>query len=117
MIESPTAMAGIHIAERLNIPYFMAFTMPWTRTKAYPHPFAVTERHLGGAYNYMSYVTIEQILWKASAPLINRWRRKTLIRPPASFGNINEFKIPFLYNFSSTIVPQPSDWQDWIHTW
>ncbi|KAJ8128975.1 hypothetical protein O1611_g4656 [Lasiodiplodia mahajangana] len=31
LIESPSAMAGIHIAEALNIPYFRAFTMPWTR--------------------------------------------------------------------------------------
>jgi sterol 3beta-glucosyltransferase len=36
LIESPSAMAGIHIAERLQIPYFRAFTMPWTRTSAYP---------------------------------------------------------------------------------
>jgi sterol 3beta-glucosyltransferase len=36
LIESPSAMGGIHIAEALRIPYFRAFTMPWTRTRAYP---------------------------------------------------------------------------------
>ncbi|GAB1517484.1 Sterol 3-beta-glucosyltransferase [Rhizoctonia solani] len=45
LIESPSAMAGIHIAEALKIPYFRAFTMPWTRTRAYPHAFAVPERY------------------------------------------------------------------------
>ena len=44
LVESPSAMGGIHIAEALRIPYFRAFTMPWTRTRVYPHAFAVPER-------------------------------------------------------------------------
>ena len=44
LVESPSAMGGIHIAEALKIPYFRAFTMPWTRTRAYPHAFGVPER-------------------------------------------------------------------------
>ena len=46
LIESPSAMAGIHVAEALGIPYFRAFTMPWTRTRAYPHAFAVPNHKL-----------------------------------------------------------------------
>lgn len=53
LIECPSAMGGIHIAEALRIPYFRAFTMPWTRTRTYPHAFAVPERKMGGGYNYM----------------------------------------------------------------
>jgi hypothetical protein len=56
LIESPSTMAGIHIAEALQIPYFRAFTMPWTRTKEYPHAFAVPDRKMGSGYNYMTYV-------------------------------------------------------------
>lgn len=44
LIESPSAMGGIHIADALEIPYFRAFTMTWTRTRAYPHAFAVPDR-------------------------------------------------------------------------
>ena len=33
LIESPSAMGGLHIAEALRIPYFRAFTMTWTRTR------------------------------------------------------------------------------------
>jgi sterol 3beta-glucosyltransferase len=33
LIESPSAMAGYHIAEALRIPYFRAFTMTWSRTR------------------------------------------------------------------------------------
>jgi sterol 3beta-glucosyltransferase len=44
LIESPSAMGGVHIADALEIPYFRAFTMTWTRTRAYPHAFAVPDR-------------------------------------------------------------------------
>jgi len=27
--------------------------MPWSRTRAYPHAFAVPEIKMGGGYNYM----------------------------------------------------------------
>jgi UDP:flavonoid glycosyltransferase YjiC (YdhE family) len=75
LIESPSTMAGLHIAEALQIPYYRAFTMPWTRTRTYPHAFAVPELkvclhhvslvmrttqpdllsdgQMGGGYNYM----------------------------------------------------------------
>ena len=43
LVESPSAMGGFHIAEALRIPYFRAFTMTWSRTRAYPHAFAVPE--------------------------------------------------------------------------
>lgn len=79
IIESPTAFAGVHIAEKLEIPYFSAFPMPWTRTRSYPHPFAVPETHIGGgSYNYMTHVVCEQILWKGTSVQINPWRKKVL---------------------------------------
>lgn len=34
LVESPSAMAGYHIAEALKIPYFRAFTMTWSRTRS-----------------------------------------------------------------------------------
>ncbi|TPX66754.1 undecaprenyldiphospho-muramoylpentapeptide beta-N-acetylglucosaminyltransferase [Spizellomyces sp. 'palustris'] len=122
LIESPTAMAGLHIAEHLQIPYFAAFPMPWTRTRYYPHPFAVPDRKrkglggLGGSYNWMTHVMIEGLLWRGVSGQVNRFRRKTLRRPPIQLGTLNDHKIPFLYSFSPTVVPPPPDWQDWIHT-
>lgn len=86
IIESPSAMGGLHIAEGLAVPYFRAFTMPWTRTRAYPvrpsalsstyyqfgrltsllsivqHAFAVPESHRGGSYNFMTYTMVRSEL-------------------------------------------------------
>ncbi|RPD81684.1 hypothetical protein L226DRAFT_577428 [Lentinus tigrinus ALCF2SS1-7] len=114
LIESPSAMAGYHIAEALKIPYFRAFTMTWSRTRAYPHAFAVPEHKMGGNYNYMTYVLFDQVFWRGTASQINRWRRNTLGLPSTSLDKMEPHKIPFLYNFSPTIVPPPLDWPEWI---
>ncbi|KAJ1310261.1 hypothetical protein OPQ81_007003 [Rhizoctonia solani] len=114
LIESPSAMAGIHIAEALKIPYFRAFTMPWTRTRAYPHAFAVPERKMGGSYNYMTYVMFDQVFWRGISGQVNRWRRRTLKLPSTNLDKLEQHKVPFLYNFSPTVVPPPLDWYEWI---
>jgi len=114
LIESPSAMAGIHIAEALGVPYFRAFTMPWTRTRAYPHAFAVPDHKMGGAYNYMSYVAFDSIFWKLTAGQINRWRKKDLDLRSTSLEKMQPNKVPFLYNFSPSVVAPPLDYSDWI---
>ncbi|KAF8139999.1 glycosyltransferase family 1 protein [Boletus edulis] len=114
LVESPSAMGGYHIAEALKIPYFRAFTMTWTRTRAYPHAFAVPERKMGGSYNYMTYVMFDQVFWRAMAGQINRWRRNVLRLDNTSLDRMEPHKIPFLYNFSPTVVPPPLDWPEWI---
>jgi sterol 3beta-glucosyltransferase len=114
LIESPSAMGGIHIAEALEIPYFRAFTMPWTRTRAYPHAFAVPEHKMGGAYNYITYVMFDNVFWKAIAGQVNRWRKKELGLQRTSLEKMQPNKVPFLYNFSPSVVVPPLDYSDWI---
>ncbi|KAL6299038.1 UDP-Glycosyltransferase/glycogen phosphorylase [Sparassis latifolia] len=114
LVESPSAMGGYHIAEALRIPYFRAFTMTWSRTRAYPHAFAVPDHKMGGNYNYMSYVLFDQVFWRATAGQINRWRRNVLGLPSTSLDKMEPHKIPFLYNFSPVVVPPPLDWPEWI---
>ncbi|KAF3764048.1 family 1 glycosyltransferase [Cryphonectria parasitica EP155] len=114
LIESPSAMGGIHIAEKLCIPYFRAFGMPWTRTRAYPHAFMMPERKMGGAYNLITYVLFDAVFWKATAHQINKWRNKTLGLPSTSLEKLQPNKVPFIYNFSPQVVPPPMDYSDWI---
>jgi len=114
LIESPSTMAGIHIAEAMKIPYFRAFTMPWTRTRTYPHAFAVPDVKMGGGYNYMTYTIFDTLFWKASAGQINRWRKRCLGLRSTNLDKMQVNKVPFLYNFSPSVVPPPLDWVDWI---
>ncbi|KAI8605057.1 hypothetical protein EDD21DRAFT_173504 [Dissophora ornata] len=115
LIESPSAMAGIHIAEKLDIPYFRAFPFPWTRTRAFPHPFAVPEHNLGRSYNYMTYVMIEQVFWKGISGQVNRWRKESMGLGPTSLEKMDAHRVPSLYSWSPNLVPAPSDWHSWIH--
>ncbi|KAA1114418.1 Sterol 3-beta-glucosyltransferase [Puccinia graminis f. sp. tritici] len=115
LIESPSTMAGIHIAEALQIPYFRAFTMPWTRTKEYPHAFAVPDRKMGSGYNYMTYTVFDQVFWKAMSGQVNKWRKEKLGLKSTTYEKLEVHKVPFLYNFSPSIVPAPLDWYEWIH--
>ncbi|CAD0083254.1 unnamed protein product, partial [Aureobasidium vineae] len=114
LIESPSAMAGIHIAEALGIPYFRAFTMPWTRTRAYPHAFGMQNNRMGGAYNYMTYVIFENIFWKATSSTINRWRKEDLGLKATNMEKMQQDKVPFFYNFSPSVVVPPLDFGEWI---
>jgi sterol 3beta-glucosyltransferase len=114
LIESPSAMAGVHIAEALRIPYFRGFTMPWTRTRAYPHAFAVPENRMGGAYNYITYVMFDTIFWKAIAGQVNRWRNRELGLKATTLDKMQQNKVPFLYNYSPSVVAPPLDYPDWI---
>jgi sterol 3beta-glucosyltransferase len=105
-------MSGVHIAEALKIPYFRAFTMPWTRTSAYPQAFMVPAFEMGPSFNYSTYVLFDNIIWQATSPQINRWRKRHLNLRSTDMSTLSITKIPFLYNFSPSVVPKPLDWHD-----
>lgn len=114
IIESPSAMAGIHIAEAMGIPYMRAFTMPWTRSRAYPHAFIVPDQKRGGSYNLLTHVMFENIFWKGISGQVNSWREKTLRLPRTSLAKLQQSRVPFLYNVSPAILPPSVDFPDWV---
>lgn len=61
-----------------------------------------------------SYVLFDQIFWRGIAGQVNRWRRSALGLPSTSLDKMDPNKVPFLYNFSSILVPTPLDWSEWI---
>ncbi|KAM9922311.1 hypothetical protein OXX59_005905 [Metschnikowia pulcherrima] len=114
LIESPSAMAGLHIAEALNIPYMRAFTMPWTRTRAYPHAFLVPDQNRGGSYNFLTHVMFENVFWKGISGQVNKWRQETLGLPRTSLVKMQQSRVPFLYNVSPALFPPSVDFPDWV---
>jgi len=111
LLESPSAMAGVHIAEALNIPYFRCFTMPWTKTTKFPHAF-LSPPVESPTFNSASYVLFDNVMWTATSGQINKWRRKTLKIGNTDMGHLAQSKITFIYNFSPAVVPKPLDWAD-----
>ncbi|CAO3656755.1 unnamed protein product [Mucor hiemalis] len=116
IIESPSAMIGIHMAEKLGVPYFRSMPFPFTRTTKFPHPFAVTQSSAGGRiYNDMTYVMIDMALWAGTSKHVNRFRRNVLKLPSTSLDRLCLWKVPYIYSFSPTVVHPPKDWPDFIH--
>jgi len=103
IIANPPSFAHIHIAERLGIPLHIMFTMPWSPTKAFPHPLAHIEKsNTDVSYtNWISYVMVEMLTWQGLGDVINRFRVKELSLEPMSLmwapGVLVRLKVPHTY--------------------
>ena len=66
IIANPPSFAHVHCAQALGVPVHVMFTMPWTGTKAFPHPLAnLTNRGSDpGMANYLSYHLVEWMTWQ-----------------------------------------------------
>jgi len=118
IIFSPTAKAGYHIAERLNIPCFMAPLQPQSRTRAFPSLLMPAGLRLGASFNWLSHILFEQLFWQLFRQEFNQWRQETLNLPP--LGLISPYSrlkkpLPCLYGYSPLVVPKPPDWPPWIY--
>ncbi|KAJ5737241.1 uncharacterized protein N7483_002366 [Penicillium malachiteum] len=115
IIANPPSFAHIHCAQALAIPLHLMFTMPWSNTRAFPHPLAnlkysTTEPKLA---NYISYGVVEWMTWQGLGDVINEWRASLDLEPvpgmegPCLAGTL---KVPFTYCWSPSLIPKPFDW-------
>lgn len=63
----------------------------------------------------MTYTMFDQVFWRAISGQVNRWRKNVMGIESTTFDKLEQHKVPFLYNFSPSIVPPPLDWTEWIH--
>lgn len=66
IIANPPSFAHVHCAQALGIPVHMMFTMPWTSTRAFPHPLANLKNAEGKekTANYLSYGIVDWLTWQ-----------------------------------------------------
>lgn len=66
IIANPPSFAHVHCAQALGIPVHLMFTMPWSNTRAFPHPLANLKN--SGAdttvANFVSYNVVEWMTWQ-----------------------------------------------------
>ena len=119
IIANPPSFAHVHCAQALGIPLHLMFTMPWSSTRAFPHPLASFK---GGVIspaliNYASYGIVEFLTWQGLGDVINDFRRALdLEAVPISVGPVlaSALKVPFTYCWSPALVPKPADWPSHI---
>jgi sterol 3beta-glucosyltransferase len=114
VIYSPLAWAGYSIAEKLDVPSFIACLQPMTVTEDFPAVWAPRYFRPGKVYNKITHYLVEQSYWQFNRPFINRWRRETLNLPPlpltGPYRNARWQRQPFIYGYSPTVLPRPADW-------
>lgn len=90
--------------------------MPWTPTRAFPHPLAdvVATNADAAITNYVSYALVEMMTWQGLGDVINRFRTNKLDLEPISLlwapGVLNRLRIPATYCWSPALTPKPADW-------
>ncbi|KAJ7768345.1 hypothetical protein B0H16DRAFT_1453071 [Mycena metata] len=115
IIANPPSFAHVHCAQVLGIPVHLMFTMPWTSTRAFPHPLAnvkYTDTEPAFA-NYVSYGVVEFLTWQGLGGIINKWRYSLDLEPvPMSEGPglLDTQKVPFTFCWSPALIPKPADW-------
>ncbi|CAG8902486.1 unnamed protein product [Penicillium egyptiacum] len=119
IIANPPSFAHIHCAQALAVPVHLMFTMPWSSTKAFPHPLANlkysdTSQPIA---NYLSYSIVGWMTWQGLGDIVNKWRSEIDLEPvPATEGPClaETLNVPFTYCWSPTLMPKPSDWPSHI---
>lgn len=115
IIANPPSYGHIHCAEALHVPLHMVFTMPWSPTSAFPHPFArIPPGPHRPVRNYLSYAVVELLAWSGIGNLVNDFREHTLGLPPIGLTDgvalLEDNEVPFTYLWPASLVPKPSDW-------
>jgi UDP:flavonoid glycosyltransferase YjiC (YdhE family) len=66
IIANPPSFAHFHCAQALGVPLHLMFTMPWSSTRAFPHPLAnfKSEDIPAALINYASYGIVELLTWQ-----------------------------------------------------
>lgn len=119
IIANPPSFAHIHCAQALGVPLHMMFTMPWSSTRAFPHPlanFKVGEID-PALINYASYGIVEFLTWQGLGGVINKFRATLDLEIiPTTVGPAlaEALEVPFTYCWSPALVPKPADWPSHI---
>lgn len=113
VIFHPKTMAGQHIAEKLDIPCFLAMLLPaLSPTRAFANP-VLGDRNYGGWLNKMSYTLMIQAMFLPYNKMLNQWRAEKLGLPPGKINlTLHGQPIPKLYGYSRYVLPNPSDWEE-----
>ncbi|RKO89836.1 glycosyltransferase family 1 protein, partial [Blyttiomyces helicus] len=120
IIANPPSFGHVHVAQKLLVPLHIYFTMPWSRTKAFPHPLANVsyKNAASGTVNRLSYDVIDTLTWEGLGDVINKFRKKTLgLKPLSTYDGayaLRHLKVPHTYTWSPGLIPKPQDWKNHI---
>ncbi|KAF5009210.1 hypothetical protein FDECE_4575 [Fusarium decemcellulare] len=119
IIANPPSFGHIHCSQALGIPLHLMFTMPWSSTRAFPHPLANlkpsnhTSQQSRAMTNFISYSMVEWMTWQGVGDIVNDWRKSLDLEPVAMSegpGLADTLRVPFTYCWSPALIAKPADW-------
>jgi sterol 3beta-glucosyltransferase len=125
IVYSPVGFLGYYVAGTLGVPRVGAALYPlFSRTSYFPSSIVPLGKlrprgTLGSLYNYLTYPFSEQLFWQAFRTPASRVMEEHLGLSTAflgPFGEMIRHKEPILYGWSPSVLPQPPDWGEWLHT-
>ena len=115
VIANPPSQGHIHVAEALGAPLHIMFTMPWSPTRAFPHPFVhvISEAH-PALRNRISFEAFDLLTWLGIGDLVNDFREQTLglerVHGEHGASILHEHAVPHAYLWSPSVLDKPDDW-------
>lgn len=123
IIISPLAICvASSVAEKLAVPLWIGAGQPLTATGAFAIPFfpdAPRWLPIRQTYSRLTYTLSARLFWRLLSTPINHARRAILNLPPLSinwlYENLQQQRLPMLYYYSPSVLPQPPDWGKMYH--
>ena len=111
---------GYDIAQKLGIPFYFAALMPQSTNRDFPFPSLPQTLPLGGLLNSLTYPVLLEGFGLMFRKSINQFRQTTLQLSPLPrwtglYGRLDKAGVPYLYGFSPTVVPKPTNWLERLH--
>jgi sterol 3beta-glucosyltransferase len=108
---------AVALAEKLQMPFLPAFLFPFTPTRAFPGIlFPQSLGKLGGAFNWLSHLLLQQLMWQGFRKADRLARLEVLNIPATSFWGPYKSAVmhryPTIYGFSPSVIPKPVDWHN-----
>ncbi|MQA05183.1 MAG: glycosyltransferase [Streptosporangiales bacterium] len=106
------------VTEQLGVPSMLVSLWPKNRTSAFPAVGFPEAPLLGGPYNRLTHVLLEQLAWRPFQRQGNRIRHtfgQLPLRWNTPLGYAHKRRQSVLYGFSESVVPRPPDWGPWLH--
>jgi sterol 3beta-glucosyltransferase len=118
VIFTPMSWIAFHIAEQQGIPAIGAYLHPTWPTSSFPSSHGLPPFKLGGAYNRLTHLFMEQLFWMNGRSWVNHWRG-TIGLPRISWRGpryaMQQKGVPILFGISRHWIERPEDWPDWLH--
>ncbi len=120
MLNSGLSFAGWHVAEKLDLPAIATYLWPAIPSRYIPPTLgkkAPSREPMRSTFNYWSTKISNQTFFNLLLPSVNECRRDILGLPALSRkfyweSDSPRGDTPFVYGYSSLVIPKPADWGD-----